>query len=60
MFWNTVLGVNSFILWPITSAFLVYSIAGALLAGLWEQLGVAILLFGASLITEVVLGILSK
>jgi len=60
MFWNTVLGVNSFILWPITSVFLVYSIAAAFLVGLWDQLGVALLLFGASVLTQMVLGVLSE
>lgn len=58
MFWNTLLGLNSFVIIPIAGLFLVYSTGAAILRGEWLQLGVAAGLLATAIVAEVILAIM--
>lgn len=57
--WGTALGINSFIIWPISFIFLVYSVGHAILFQDWKTLVIAIVVFILASIAEVILGILA-
>jgi hypothetical protein len=57
--WNTILGVNSFIVWPLTVVFLVYSAGRVLLFFDWKLFIVAVIVFLISTAAGLALSILS-
>lgn len=57
--WNKLLGLNTFIIWPVISVFFIYSIGQLLLHGDWQSFLAGAVLFGLAVLAEVVLGILS-
>lgn len=58
--WNKLLAFNSFIIWPATGIFLVYTIGRALLHGDWFLLGVGLALFGIAIVVQTILAALSE
>ena len=58
MFWNTLMGVNSFIILPATGIFIVYAVGDGILHGHWIQAGVATLIFGVGIIAQVLLALM--
>jgi hypothetical protein len=57
--WNKLLGINSFVLWPATIIFMVYSAGRAVMTLQWKMLVVAIVIFAIFTIVEIILGMMS-
>ncbi len=57
--WNRLMGINSFLFWPAAFVFVLYAAGRAVMTLQWKMLIVAIIIFLAFTIAEVVLGILS-
>jgi len=56
---NTLLGGNSFILWPASFIFLLYSIGHSILYLEWKMFVIAAIFFAITTVVEVVLATLA-
>ena len=56
--WNTVMAVNSFIVLPLVSIFLVYAFGRAVIIWEWKLFLMAFVFFVLAVIAELVLGML--
>ena len=57
--WNTIMGINSWIVLPIVSIFFIYALGRAIILWEWKLFVIALVFFILALIAEVVLGILN-
>lgn len=57
--WDTIMAVNSFVVWPLTLIFLMYATARTLLFFEWKMLVVAIILFLIATGAEIVFAIMA-
>jgi membrane protein DedA with SNARE-associated domain len=57
--WNTLMAVNSFMVWPLAFVFLMYTLGRAIMFLEWKLLVLGIVVFIIASFVEVVLGILS-
>ncbi len=57
--WGSIMAVNSFVIWPLSLIFLVYSIGRAVIFLDWKIFVIAALIFAASIATQMVLSILA-
>lgn len=57
--WNTILAVNSFVLWPLSIIFVIYSTGRLLLFFEWKIFILGVMLFILVTGVEMVLGILA-
>ena len=57
--WNSILGINSFVIAPLCLLFLVYTGVRAIFFWQWKFFWIALVLFIVVLIAEVVLAIMS-
>ena len=58
MFWNTLMGINSFLVIPATGIFLIYAFGRGIIHGQWTQFGISILLLLVAIVAEVILAIM--
>lgn len=57
--WGTIMAVNSFVVWPITLIFLVYSIGRLLLFFEWKVFVLAAITFAMCTLAQMVIGTLA-
>jgi hypothetical protein len=57
--WGSVMAVNSFVIWPITLVFLVYSVGRLVIFWDWKTFILALLIFTACTLAQMVIGVLA-
>ncbi len=58
LMWNTVMAINTFIVLPIVSIFLVYAFGRAVILWEWKLFVIALVVFSIAVIAELILGMI--